>query len=57
MTPREVKWWIARFEQELFPHQESEFEQESFTPQGRRRMARVIRELAKAVSAQAGKGE
>lgn len=42
--------WLRHFEAELFPHQESEFEAESFTPQGRHRMATVIRKLVQAVA-------
>ncbi len=51
MTPTEINHWVKRFEDELFPYQESEFEQESFTPQGRRRVAKVIRELARSLAA------
>lgn len=37
--------WIDLLEQEMFPHQESEDEQESFTDIGRERVAEVFREF------------
>lgn len=50
LTPAVLDYWIDQFEDEMFPHQESEFEQDSFTPEGRKRMARVIQRLVKAVA-------
>lgn len=41
--------WIDKLELALFPHQESEFEQEAFTSQGRKRAGAVLQELVKAV--------
>jgi hypothetical protein len=43
--------WIADLERELFPHQESEFEQESFTTQGRERVRRFLERFAERVRA------
>jgi hypothetical protein len=43
-----VRGMIDRLETLMFPHQESEFEQESFTAEGRDRVAQWIRETVKA---------
>jgi hypothetical protein len=40
-----VAHYIAELEKEMFPHQESEEEQEAFTPVGRKRVARVLRRM------------
>lgn len=47
MSPRDAvevwKPWIDRLERELFPHQECEHEQESFTTEGRKRVAKFLK--------------
>jgi hypothetical protein len=43
LAPSERRQWVDRLETELFPHQESEFEQESFTPTGRKRVDQFLR--------------
>lgn len=49
MKPSVVEFWIDEMERALFPHQESEFEQESFTDMGRERVREVLQKLVKAV--------
>lgn len=41
----DVDRWVNELEREMFPHQESEFEQESFTEVGRERVASVLRRM------------
>lgn len=55
VPPREalVEKWIDRLAAEMFPFQESEFEQESFTDVGRQRVGKVLDELIRDVRRQA----
>lgn len=43
--------WVDELEDAMFPHQESEFEQEALTDVGRRRVGAVLQRLVKAVRA------
>jgi hypothetical protein len=43
LAPSERRQWIDRMETELFPHQESEEEQDAFTAQGRKRVDQFLR--------------
>jgi hypothetical protein len=49
MNKAELRCWVARLEEALFPFQESEEEQESFTPVGRKRAESVLCEFAEAL--------
>lgn len=51
LAPEVLGYWLDEFEREMFPHQESEEEQEAFTDVGRKRVGRVIQRLVKAVRA------
>lgn len=57
LDDEQLRFWIDQFESEMFPHQESEFEQEAFTPEGRKRVGRVIQRLVKTLAWDADRAE
>lgn len=44
-----AKSWTSTLERALFPYQESEEEQEAFTPEGRKRAEKVLYEMLRAI--------